>query len=256
MAKWPLHRFFYKQPEFREYLPPTALFNRETLRAFLSQYPEVYIKANLEHAGRGIIKVWKHGEGYEFVKIRGRKTCADSIDQLYAKLRAVIKPGVRHVIQKGIDLAEVDGRRYDIRVMMMRNGKGKWEYTGMVAKVAGPGSVITNVGRGRGYAVEIERALRNSAFDKAADIEKLKRELVDLSYRISSRCDQFRYTPELGIDYGIDRNGRIWIIEINFDYPSHALFNKLKDKTMYQKIRATASAYRSWKKQRGRKNSH
>jgi len=34
---------------------------------------------------------------------------------------------------------------------------------------------------------------------------------------------------------GLDRNGRVWIIEANFK-PMKRLFLKLKDKSMYRKI--------------------
>ncbi|KQX68230.1 hypothetical protein ASD40_25500 [Paenibacillus sp. Root444D2] len=36
-----------------------------------------------------------------------------------------------------------------------------------------------------------------------------------------------------GIDLAVDKEGRIWIIEVNVHNPSHGLFNKLKNKQYY-----------------------
>ncbi|WP_425262328.1 YheC/YheD family protein [Paenibacillus pectinilyticus] len=47
----------------------------------------------------------------------------------------------------------------------------------------------------------------------------------------------------MGIDFGIDQHHKLWIIEINFYYPSHELFIKLKDKTMYRKIKSLRNTY-------------
>jgi hypothetical protein len=46
--------------------------------------------------------------------------------------------------------------------MMMRNRNRKWKYAGILAKVAGSGSVVSNVIRGRGYALELKKALIKS----------------------------------------------------------------------------------------------
>lgn len=49
---------------------------------------------------------------------------------------------------------------------MMRNSQNSWQYAGMLAKVAGQSSVITNVNRGGGYAISIENALFTCWEDK------------------------------------------------------------------------------------------
>ncbi|WP_420869612.1 YheC/YheD family protein [Cohnella ginsengisoli] len=46
------------------------------------------------------------------------------------------------------------------------------------------------------------------------------------------------------MDYGIDRSGKVWLIEVNFDYPSHTLFAKLKDRSAYRRIKSIAASWR------------
>ena len=126
--------------------------------------------------------------------------------------------------------------------MMMRHRK-QWTYVGMLAKVAGRNSVITNIGRGGGYVQTVPEALR--APGKRLYASKVSSRLRELSYSICRRFNRYKYTRQIGIDYGIDHTGKIWVIEVNFDYPSHALFAKLSNRSMYHKIKKIAS---TWKK--------
>ncbi|WP_338130665.1 YheC/YheD family protein [Cohnella ginsengisoli] len=59
-----------------------------------------------------------------------------------------------------------------------------------------------------------------------------------------NRFDRYKYSRQIGIDYGIDRSGKVWLIEVNFDYPSHTLFAKLKDRSAYRRIKSIAASWR------------
>ncbi|MFC5406190.1 YheC/YheD family protein [Cohnella soli] len=244
MGKWQLHRFYWKDGVVRNHLPATAIYGRSTLERFLNRHKGVYIKPNYEHQGIGIIKAWKKKTGsFTFVKVRGSPSSPVSTpNELYRKLNLRSKQS--YVVQKAIPLARVNGRVYDIRVMMMRL-KGRWTYAGMLAKVAGSGSVITNVRRGGGHVLSIPTALHRS---KQRSPERKMKLLKSLSYRICRRFDSYKYTRQIGIDYGIEPTGKIWVIEVNFDFPSHALFAKLKDKSQYRKIKSIASTWRKRKR--------
>ena len=241
MGKWQLHRFYSGDNVVRRHLPPTALYSSASLRRFLDRYGSVYIKPNYEHQGIGIIKAWMTKTGtYTYVKVRGPAAAAlPSVTALHRKLGIRRKPVF--VVQKTVTLARTKGRPFDIRVMMMRH-REKWTYVGMLAKVAGRDSVITNVRRGGGYVQTVHEALRSAG---QKDLTSKEAQLRKLSYRICERFNRYKYTRQIGIDYGIDQSGKIWVIEVNFDYPSHALFAKLNDRTVYRKIKSIAS---TWKK--------
>ncbi len=250
-GKWRLHRFFSRHRRIRAHLPETAIFNRRTLRRFLRRYPSVYIKPNGEHMGRGIIKAWRTGAGFRFVQVRSRPQTAASADELFTKIRRRHGSGSM-IIQKTVDLARLKGRPFDIRVMMMRGGSGRWEYAGMLAKVAGKGSVITNVARGKGYALKVERALAESQRVSAEKIGRLKADMVRLSRLICEFSRHYKHSSQIGIDLAVDRNQRIRIIEVNFDIPSHALFARLDDKRYYRNIKRLEAAYRRRKSKRAK----
>ncbi|TXK68122.1 hypothetical protein FU659_34465 [Paenibacillus sp. N3.4] len=86
---------------------------------------------------------------------------ADSIRDLYDKVKGG-RVGRSILVQKAIDLASINGRPFSIRLMLMRDGQRRWKYAGMIAKVSGEGSVISNVRRGGGYATTVDEALVKS----------------------------------------------------------------------------------------------
>ena len=246
-SKWRLHQHYSRSSSLRAYLPPTAILSRKSLARYLSRYRSVYVKPDREHMGRGVTRVWKEGGRFSIVRVKGKVRRAASIGDVYRYIRQ--KSGnSRYIVQKTIPLAKVNGRRFDIRVMMMRNGSGSWEYAGMLAKVAGKGSIITNVRRGGGYAVKVGTAL--APFLSASKRDAVQKRLVQLSYRICRHFDRFKRSSQIGVDFGVDRTGRIYLIEVNYDYPSHGLFLRLKDKTYYRKIKRLAAAYKRRKRSR------
>jgi len=143
-SKWELHGEYSKHPHLRKLLPQTSILTRHSLSTFIKDYGAVYIKGNTSHTGSNIIKAWKTTQGYRFVKERGKPVNAYSIGDLYYKVKAG-RASESILIQKAIDLASINGRPFSIRLMLMRDGQRRWTYAGMIAKVSGEGSVISNV---------------------------------------------------------------------------------------------------------------
>jgi len=247
LAKWKMHRFLSNHPEIAKSLPPAAVFTPSSLVTFMENHKSVYIKGNTLHTGKGIIKAWRVPNGYQYIRVSGKAHYSPSAIDLYQEIKKT-NPNQMFIIQKAIDLATINGRPYDIRVMMMRDGVRRWQYAGMVAKVHGPGSVISNVRRGGGYVTTVEHALAQSKFDKAR-IESIKEQLISLSKKIIHYSESYPFFSfQSGIDLAVDKLGKVWIIEVNLHNPSHALFYNLTDKTHYQRIRRLYIDYRKHNK--------
>lgn len=243
-SKWEIHRLYVKHPRLSKYLPSTSILSLRSLKEYLEDYRAVYIKGSTQHTGEGIIQATKTESGYRYVRVQGEPVDVKSISDLYEKVKDG-RPSRSIIVQKAIDMASIDGRPFSIRLMVMMNGSRKWEYAGMIAKVAGEGSVVTNVRRGGGYATTVEDALARSLGYGREQIEKVKRELIDIGFEIVHHATKNGYrTHESGIDLGMDKNGNIWIIEVNLAYPSYGLFNRLEDKTYYRKIKRLAEEYK------------
>lgn len=241
-GKWGLHTFYSRDRQIARLLPQTELLNANSLRSMLNRFGSVYIKPNLEHMGKGVMKAWKTAEGYRIVKVKGRSQLFPSLDTLVSRvLRSTA--GKPHIVQRTIPLAKLSNRCYDIRVMMMRDAGDSWRYSGMLAKVAGPSSIITNVLRGGGYATTVRQALDRSGLPKSRNKQQLVRDLIRMGYAVCRHFNRKKYSSQIGIDFGVDNTGKLWLIEVNFDFPSHELFARLPDKTMYRLIKRRRAEY-------------
>lgn len=243
MGKWGLWKFFSQNDFIRSYLPPTTLLSKQSLHSYLERYKSVYIKPCGGWQGKGVIKAWKDVDRYIYTKESDNQISCASVKEMYRKIMQQ-SSNRKHIVQMAIDLAEISRRPFDIRLMMMRNANGKWKYMGIMAKVAGHGSVITNLARGRGYALEVETAIQRSLGFSSRKIEQLKKEMIRLGYKSCQRFDDYNRYWQIGFDMAIDKKGRIWMIEENTG-PAHSLFAKLRDKSTYRKIKRMERAYRS-----------
>lgn len=236
LGKWRLHRFYLKSPAIRKHLPPTAIYRARTLRSFMGKYRSVYIKPDREHQGKGILKAWKTRKGYACVLQRGAAVKYGTVVALYKGIKKKSLPQ-RYIVQKAIPLAQIRGRAFDLRVMMMRNQHRRWQYFGMYSKVAGPTSIVTNISSSRGYVTTFEHAMKRSLGYSGAAAEHIKKRLIRLSYQICNHAGKIKYYDKIGIDFAIDTKANIWVIEVNFTYPGFKGFSRLPDKTDYRRIR-------------------
>jgi len=255
-SKWSLHKFYYRDEFIRKFLPETAVLDQTTLQQFLDKYKSVYIKPDTRHGGNGVILARKTDNGYSYTAINGKKAESEadvkSLEELYRKIKSRSIDDT-YIVQQAIPLATVKGRPYDIRSMMMRKPGGKWDFYGFFAKVAGPVTIITNVCRSGGYVITIEEAMRRSLGLTPAQMEQTKRRLLELSYKISNRFNKYKAsTTQIGIDFALDTEGNIWIIEVNFDLPAHSgnSFAKLPDKTNYYRVQRMKVYLRSLKQKK------
>jgi hypothetical protein len=236
LGKWYLHRFYSKDSEVRKHLPPTSLFNKHTLKMFMKKYDSVYIKPDKEHMGKGIMKAWKKNSGYAFVTLRGNAINSASLDKLYRQIKRRCL-SQRYIIQKAIPLAQIKGRAFDIRVMMMRNMQDRWQFFGLYSKVAGANSIITNISSSRGYVTPFKNSMKLSLGYSKEKADKVKKQLIRISRRICKRARRIRYYQKIGNDFAVDQRGSIWLIEVNFKYPGFKGFSKLPNQKYYWRIK-------------------
>jgi D-alanine-D-alanine ligase-like ATP-grasp enzyme len=109
--------------------------------------------------------------------------------------------------------------------------------TGKLAKVAGKGFIVTNIRLSSGKVVSVEQALKNSMLNKmrANDLlAQLDKVALQAAQKLSP---YYPWVRTMGIDMALDKDGNVWIIEVNF-IPMLELFLKLKDKSMFHKMKS------------------
>jgi len=229
--KWKRHVSLVGHPVLRHHLPPTRLLRRATLRKFLKKYEVVYVKPVYGSFGNRILRIAKRGGDY--VLHTEKKT------KRYSSRKKVVKRVFRHAgsrpfhIQRGIRLVRLEGHPVDFRVLLLRPGS-EWKVMGIMGKAATGGRIVTNYQHG-GRAVRFGDALRRAGWTNE-DIRRAKADVERLSLVAAKRFGKrFKHCRRLGIDVGLDRDKRIWFIEVNTN-PFYELFRHHEDRALYGKI--------------------
>lgn len=251
MGKYLLWQYFRRHPFLRSYLPETRRYSFGALKHFLNRYQALYIKPSAGSRGRDIYKVWQAKRRFWLKETTHPAMAFTSIEKLHLHLQKTALRRERYIIQQAIDLAEYLGSPFDIRSMAQKaKPGGRWLFSGMLAKVAGKHSVVTNVARSHGYVITVDAALRHSFHWDSQKIANVKKEMIQITLLAAKHLDNYQTYRELGLDIALDSSGRIWIIEENTG-PSHALFARLhSDLSMYRLIQRRSRAYRLAKKSR------
>lgn len=192
------------------HIPQTRKYNSESLKQMLHSFGMVVIKPVRGGGGYGVIKVTYSSGTYSFTNM-SRRSSFTSYDTMFRALNRT-KVGRPYIIQQGIHLARIGGRPIDYRVKVVKQN-GKWVYRAIVGRLARPGLFVTNLCKG-GTQLTARAALsqslsRGMARTKRAEMRKLTNICVGIMER------SFPGIGELGFDYGIDVNGRVWIFEVN-----------------------------------------
>lgn len=217
LDKWETYEALIQDPQAKQYLPKTErLTSLDQIGPWLRAYPTVFIKPASGSLGMGIVKISCMARGYRYHRIRmgggSRAGVCDSLRKLQARLRAIL-PRRSMIIQQGLHLARYGGRPYDIRVMVQKTPRGNWVCTNMIARVASPGSAVSNVAEG-GTMIAVRRAIRGSLrINARAATQRIRRGARIIARAVEAQLGQ--EFGEFGVDMALDRRGRLWLIEVN-----------------------------------------
>lgn len=235
LSKLTKYNVLVQDSTIANYLPRTRRMSRQALWEMVKRYGRVIIKPTGGSGGRGVFQVSSLGVGRYKVHSGTHRKELHGKAEAYAFIRRLMK-GDRCLVQRKISLARISDRPFDIRVMVQRKrGSSHWQVTGKLAKIAGPGYLITNTARSGGKVTTVSSAIRRSKISARHPVQ-IQHQINWIS-RLCARKLRKRY-PKLrivGIDIGLDGSGKPWIIEANFK-PSKKLFLRLKNKSSYHRI--------------------
>ena len=214
------YEYLKSHDQFKNHIPPTKRLSFEHLDSFIRQYDKVIIKPIYGSKGRGITVIEKNEVQYQvgqttFGKNAFTKSGLNSNSQKlsvipHSKLKQFYKENFRKpasfLLQQWIPFKEFNGRPFDIRAVMQKNYKDKWQLTSRVARVANEQGQITNVSQG-GEIVSMSRL----------QLKKYYGVIHEFCLEIAKTFAQlYPWVAEMGIDLAIDKNGKLWYIETNF----------------------------------------
>jgi glutathione synthase/RimK-type ligase-like ATP-grasp enzyme len=134
------------------------------------------------------------------------------------------------IVQQWIELATWKKRRFDIRVLLQKVSLNHWDCTALSIRMALPSHGSTNISQG-GEVKQVSLVLLDLWPSRYLEIIAT---IKELAFNVAQKLE-FKYGPlgELGIDIGIDRNGGVWLFEVN-SKPGKVTVRKLKEDDLIQ----------------------
>jgi len=209
-------------------VPKTEKFRNDEVLPFLSDKTACVLKPRFGSGGRGIIKIAKVNEGYELKYSKFTRVVPEQgLTEAVAEARLSLKSSKRkYLIQEWVDLPLFNESVFDVRVIYQRGANGKPLRTGMAVRIAAPDKITSNLHRG-GSRLTLSQVLRD-VFGQEIDGE-IGESIRHLSSEVF-KCLDSAVGPigEMGIDFLIDKGGRVNLIEVN-SIPGRNLFKILPD---------------------------
>jgi len=205
----------------------------------LEAYGMVYVKPEFGMHGRGVMRVEQQESGNHRFKYQHGQHMErfDHFQELYQSLRNEMgeKP---YLLQKGVHMLKQGANDFDIRVLVQKSPRGRWEVTGAIGRVAHASKIVTNVHNG-GTLKRVSTLL--SPYMSVSEQETFLERLRRIGLRVAAVMDAtYPGVKDLGLDIAIDHQKRPWILEVNTS-PDPFIFRKLQDKSVFHKV------YRYWR---------
>nr|WP_253300317.1 YheC/YheD family protein [Paenibacillus lautus] len=228
--KWRLFAWLNKSRLTKKWAPLTKrLKGYPTLYEMIKRKPYLYLKPEDGKAGQGIMRIrYQKNKPLPYrIQIQNNKNSttykAASLERLWNRVYQETK-GCSYLIQQGIELAQVHGRAFDLRILVQKNESGSWAVTGIGARMAGAKSITTHVPRG-GTIEDPEKLLPIVFGLERSDaiLGEVRKAAVHMARQIEKSSGQTH--GEMSMDLGIDNEGVLWFFEANsrpmkFDEPA------------------------------------
>ncbi|MDQ0338925.1 hypothetical protein J2S00_001711 [Caldalkalibacillus uzonensis] len=208
-SKYHDYLFLNSFKEIRPCLPETASLSWNSLLGMLKRYETVFVKPKFGGKGNHIYIIRRKSNHYT-IDYFYRQTKDSRIvhdKELKTFYSETFSRPSRYIVQQGIPLKTYQGRKFDIRVSPQKNKMERWQITGMFARVAKEGWDVTNLDKGGKAKYTLKRLLSM----------KTKKEIHRLSLLIAQALEQrFPYMIDMGLDFAVDQDEKIWLLEANF----------------------------------------
>jgi glutathione synthase/RimK-type ligase-like ATP-grasp enzyme len=235
-TKWEMYSWFKQASGLNAYLPVTRIFKHvHDVEYMLERFGAAYIKPIKGMQGKGVAKIEQKEEGLVVQHI-----AEDSKDDYF--FHDMFEAGgflqetfgeEKFILQHPLEL-QFQESIIDFRVIMIKDRNGEWKNFGIMGRNGVKGHIVSNRHRG-GKVEQAARTLEKMFPDKKKEYLREMEQLAIMAAKTIENCG-FLF-GKLGIDIGIDRDGRMWLIEINHRNPNDYVATFAGDKSLVNKIR-------------------
>jgi glutathione synthase/RimK-type ligase-like ATP-grasp enzyme len=243
-GKWIVYNMLRDHEHLQRYLPETNVYrSHNDWRKHLATYGALFFKPASGSHGRGVFCL--RFEGSKYV-VQGRDAYNRLFEKRFAGALATNEWIKRftssrlYIFQPFLHLNTADQQPFDIRVLVQKDSKGVWKETGRAVRVGKKDSLTSNLDGG-GTAIDATKFL-----EKHFTPVQMKRmnEAIDqiVTHLPQTLEERHGSLVELGIDIGIDREQRVWILEVN-SKPGRKAFKLAQNQKAFQSALITPVQY-------------
>lgn len=223
--KWRVYRTLRTNETIAPYLPKTsAVLSSDVVEQRVHLDGKVVLKPESGSQGKGILFITKKDDCIvvqTHINRQSKIIQTRSMIKFKSWLNRILK-NQRWIAQPFLSLINEQNEPFDLRILMQKNGEGHWSESGRGLRVGQANSLISNIHNG-GRVIGYERWLRQLPLKRQNEITK---QVADIVQALPSELEiSFGRLFEIGIDIGIDKQGKCWLLEVN-SKPGHQVVLK------------------------------
>ncbi|OMF16891.1 hypothetical protein BK131_02560 [Paenibacillus amylolyticus] len=235
-GKWEVHRVLSRNPELRAKLAPTTRIGLHIpWETWLERWPMgLFFKPVSGTHGKNTFRLSRGATSATWI-VEGRNADNEKFcitfdhTQAVSSWLATLQAERKMIVQPYLELSH-QGRAFDIRALMQKNGQGRWTLTGCMVREGPVGSLTSNLhGGGRAYPAHAYLLQRYGTVRTEALLKSIRQTAALIPTLLESR---FGRLAELGLDFGADADGQLWLIEVN-SKPGRTSFAEAGDRRMH-----------------------
>jgi len=211
LNKMELQLRLQKDKQFKDLIIPSKIAqNYEDVIEFLVNYKKIILKPLSGQFGSNVFQISNIGS--KFIVVYENEEKEISEEDLVKFINDLISKR-RYLLQKYIHSKTKQGYPFDCRINVEKNFKGEWETARIFIRIGIGQKVVSNLSQGGGVS-QLKPFLKSNFKEYREDINKKINEIANtLPYKIEllRKCTLMT----IGIDLGIDLNGKVYLFETN-----------------------------------------
>lgn len=227
--KWDVYDRLKGHKNIQAHLPKTIKGEGiDDVQKALQHSIKIYVKARKGSRGKKVMRIIKKkNDTFQLSYCRHDEACVQNVKTMtdLAKIIQDFFQGTTFIIQEAIDLIQVQQCIVDLRGELQKDGEGKLKIAGISVRIGRPHSPIaSNTLKTHYYPFDtFFKEHMKLSVDEIANLKRQSNRFLLKVYRCIEKV--YGSFGEMGIDFGLDKNGKLWFIECNAKSAKSALYN-------------------------------